>query len=69
MVKNQGEHPALTTMKALHSTMKFDISELWDTPLQTLEENAPGDDDDSDGNDSDEEEAVYVDDNDEPMLP
>ena len=58
-------HDQADVQTALHVHFR----KLWDAPLQTLEENAPGDDDDSDNDDSEEEEAVDVDDDDDPMLP
>lgn len=53
----------------VQTALRIHFCSLWDTPLQTSEENAPGDNDDSDDNDSEEEEAVDVDDDDDPMLP
>ena len=51
----------------VQTALRIHFRRLWDTPLQTSEENAPGDDDDSDDDDSEEEEAVDVDDDDEPF--
>jgi len=53
----------------IQTALRVHFRKLWDAPLQTSEENAPGDDDDSDDDDSEEEEAVDVDDDDDPMLP
>jgi hypothetical protein len=53
----------------VQTALRVHFCKLWDAPLRTSEENAPGDDDDSDNDDSEEEEAVDVDDDDDPMLP